>query len=138
MNEYIYIYIYISRIATFNVCGLSSLSKQQQLARDLQNYRIDFCGVQELKITEPFDKRISQEYRLVGFGQSAGRHGGIGFVVSNKFEKFISKYKRISDSRIRRPLHSSEEERFATSVCRRLWTYEPISPEQPCCKGPVL
>jgi len=33
----------------------------------------------------------------VGFGQAAGRHGGIGFVISNTLGQHIQKFKKISD-----------------------------------------
>jgi len=85
------------RIATFNVRGLRSASKLDQLARDLARYRIDFCGLQETKLAEASDKFISKDYRLVSFGQTAGEHGGIGFAVSRRFNQFISKYKKLSD-----------------------------------------
>ena len=85
------------RFATFNVRGLTSLSKQQQLARDILTYRVAFWSVQELKIKELVDIPLGLSHRLMGFGQSSGRHGGIGFVVSNQLNKFISKFKNLSD-----------------------------------------
>ncbi|XP_065186017.1 craniofacial development protein 2-like [Sycon ciliatum] len=86
-----------TRIATFNVRGLSSNFKQEQ--RDLTHYRIDFCGLQELKIVDDIDKRIGvqKEYRLIGFGQETGRHGGIGFAVSNNFQQYLTNFKQNSD-----------------------------------------
>ena len=39
-------------IATFNVRGLTSNVKKQQLAKDILSYRVDVCGIQELKIAE--------------------------------------------------------------------------------------
>ena len=80
--------------ATINVQGLTSLSKQQQLARNMVAYRVDFCSAQLLKIKEPIDIPFGLIHRLVGFGQSSGRHGGIGYVVSNQLENFISKFKK--------------------------------------------
>eukprot|EP00117_Sycon_ciliatum_P048136 scpid21182/ scgid34307/ Craniofacial development protein 2; p97 bucentaur protein len=86
-----------ARIATFNVRGLTSNVKKQQLAKDLLSYRVDVCGLQELKIAEPFDRSIDDGYRLVGFGQDAGHHGGIGFAVSKYFNEFLRKHKKLSD-----------------------------------------
>ena len=74
--------------------GLTSLSKQQQLARDMLTDRVDFCSVQELKIK---DIPLGLSHRLVELAQSSGRHGGIGFVMSNQLIKFISKFKKLSD-----------------------------------------
>eukprot|EP00117_Sycon_ciliatum_P004861 scpid107111/ scgid0430/ len=85
------------RFATFNVRGLCSASKQQQLARDMDAYRIDFCGLQELKMTTTVDKPLGDSHRFVSFGQAEGRHGGNGFVISNMLNKFVSTFKKISD-----------------------------------------
>ena len=77
--------------------GLCSASKQQQLARDMDAYRIDFCGLQELKMTTTVDKPLGDSHRFVSFGQAEGRHGGNGFVISNMLNKFVSTFKKISD-----------------------------------------
>ena len=60
-------------------------------------YCVDFCSVQELKMKKAIEILLGLSHRLVGFGQSSGRHGGIDFVVSNQLNKFISKFKKLSD-----------------------------------------
>ena len=52
-------------IGTFNVRGLSSATKRDQLSEDLNKRHIDVCCIQETKCPGGFDV-VSGYYRLIG------------------------------------------------------------------------
>ena len=59
-------------IGTFNVRGLSSATKRDQLSEDLNKRHIDVCCIQETKCPGSFDV-VSGYYRLIGL-PSTSRH----------------------------------------------------------------
>ena len=85
------------RVGTFNVRGLLARTKQNQLSRDMSQYQVDFCGLQEAKIKEPLERMISDQRRLMNFGQTDGHEGGTGFVVSKCLEQYVTQYMKLSD-----------------------------------------
>ena len=71
------------RIGTFNVRGLTSNFKKNQLISDLNKYRVGLCCLQETKISEGYDGNIDN-YRLLCLSSSC-RHYGLGFVVESSY-----------------------------------------------------
>ena len=68
-------------IGTFNVRGLSSATKRDQLSEDLNKRHIDVCCIQEPKCPGGFDV-VSGYYRLIGL-PSTSRHYGLAFAVAS-------------------------------------------------------
>ena len=48
-------------IGTFNVRGLVKEEKQELLAQDIDNYKIDVCSLQETKIKDGRDITIGEK-----------------------------------------------------------------------------
>ena len=44
-------------LGSFNVRGLNDLQKKSNLAKDMENYKLDVVALQETKIEESFDKK---------------------------------------------------------------------------------
>ncbi|XP_065180130.1 craniofacial development protein 2-like [Sycon ciliatum] len=76
-------------------CCLCTTEKVRILTAD----KTKILNKRKLKIVDDIDKRIGvhKEYRLIGFGQETGRHGGIGFAVSNNFQQYLTNFKQNSD-----------------------------------------
>lgn len=85
----------ILSIATFNVRGLSSGTKRNQLVTDLSNHRIAICCLQETKCADGFDE-LRGNYRLLGLS-SESRHYGLGFAVTNWLAQRITRFWSVSD-----------------------------------------
>ena len=79
--------------STLNVRGLSTEVKQNTLVKDLVDYKIDICCIQEAKIKEGVDKNIDI-YRLIVL-PSENTHYGNGFIVRNNLN--IHRYWKISE-----------------------------------------
>ena len=77
-------------IGTFNVRGLSSATKRNQLSEDLGRLYIDICCLQETKCPGGFDEHPGN-YRLIGL-QSQSRHYGLAFAVASHMEDRIVRY----------------------------------------------
>ena len=82
-------------IGTFNVRGLSSATKRNQLSEDLGRLHIDICCLQETKCPGGFDEHPGN-YRLIGL-QSQSRHYGLAFAVASHMEDRIVRYWSESD-----------------------------------------
>ena len=82
-------------IGTFNVRGLSSATKRNQLSEDLGRLHIDICCLQETKCPGGFDEHPGN-YRLIGL-QSQSRHYGLAFAVASHMEDRIVSYWSESD-----------------------------------------
>ena len=83
------------KIATFNVRGLTQKAKQQDLRKDMHDYDIDICCLQETKVTEESDQ-IENGYRLILL-PSKCRHYGLGFIINRKWADRLISYTSISD-----------------------------------------
>ena len=70
-------------LATFNVRGLASPTKQAQLAQDLGRYQVDIICLQETKVNAQSDSRIKNARLLLIPGQC--RHYGLGFALSDEW-----------------------------------------------------
>ena len=82
-------------IGTFNVRGLSSAIKRDQLSEDLNRLHIDVCCIQETKCPSAFDV-ISGYYRLIGL-PSTSRHYGLAFAVASYLAGGLLRYWSVSD-----------------------------------------
>ena len=82
-------------IGTFNVRGLSSTTKRDQLSEDLNKLHIDVCCIQETKCPSGFDV-ISGNYRLIGL-PSTSRHYGLAFAVASNLAGRLLRYWSVSD-----------------------------------------
>ena len=82
-------------IGTFNLRGLSSATKRNQLSEDLGRLHIDICCLQETKCPGGFDEHPGN-YRLIGL-QSQSRHYGLAFAVASHMEDRIVRYWSESD-----------------------------------------
>ena len=82
-------------IGTFNVRGLSSATKRDQLSEDLNKRHIDVCCIQETKCPGGFDV-VSGYYRLIGL-PSMSRHYGLAFAVASYLEGKLLRYWSVSD-----------------------------------------
>ena len=82
-------------IGTFNVRGLSSATKRDQLSEDLNKRHIDVCCIQETKCPGGFDV-VSGYYRLIGL-PSTSRHYGLAFAVASYLEGKLLRYWSVSD-----------------------------------------
>ena len=82
-------------IGTFNVRGLSSATKRDQLSEDLNKRHIDVCCIQDTKCPGGFDV-ISGYYRLIGL-PSTSRHYGLAFAVASYLADRLLRYWTVSD-----------------------------------------
>ena len=69
--------------------------KKEQLAVDLEKYKVDICGLQETKIKKGVDENVGN-YRLISI-QSNSEHYGNGFMISKEMSQNIYKYWKVSD-----------------------------------------
>ena len=82
-------------IGTFNVRGLSSAIKRDQLSEDLNRLHIDVCCIQETKCPSGLDV-VSGYYRLIGL-PSTSRHYGLAFAVASYLAGGLLRYWSVSD-----------------------------------------
>ena len=78
-----------------NVRGLTEDTKEEQLVRDVNQYGIDVCALQETKIENAGVHRVNG--RMIITFDSKNKHYGNGFVVPKKWQESIHKYWRESD-----------------------------------------
>ena len=86
--------IYFS-VGSFNVKGLTEDAKKEQLVRDVHQYGVNVCAVQEIKIKNAGVQRVNGSM-IITF-DSRNNHYGNAFVVSKKWQESIHKYWRESD-----------------------------------------
>ena len=82
-------------MGSFNVRGITEDTKKEQLVRDIAQYGVDVCALQETKISEAGVHNINENI-IITF-DSTNKHYGNGFVVSKKWQKYVYKYWRESD-----------------------------------------
>ena len=78
-----------------NVRGLTEDTKEEQLVRDVNQYGIDVCALQETKIENAGVHRVNG--RMIITFDSKNKHYGNGFVVPRQWQESIHKYWRESD-----------------------------------------
>ena len=82
-------------VGNFNVRGLTEDRKKEQLVRDVNQYGIDVCALQETKIENEGVHRVNGS--MVITFDSKNKHYGNGFVVPKKWQESIHIYCRESD-----------------------------------------
>jgi len=82
-------------LGSFNVRGLSSNLKRENLFKDLASYKVDICSLQETKLANGLETN-SSGYRLICPAPES-RHYGLGFAVSKGFAPHIQRYWTLSD-----------------------------------------
>ena len=80
-------------MGSFNVRGIMEDTKKEQLVRDIAQYGVDICALQE---REAGVHNINENI-MITF-DSTNKHYGNGYVVSMKWQKYVCKYWRESDS----------------------------------------
>ena len=96
----------IFTLATFNVLGITSPVKRDELLRDCYYRKIDILAVQETKCRQFEDSVLhftdddgkSHKYRFINFQQFDNKwQAGIGFLVNSVYTNYIKCYNNISD-----------------------------------------
>ena len=82
-------------LGTFNVRGLTSEIKKEQLCTDIESYHLDLVCLQETKIANGADMTIKQ-HRLLCF-ESNSRHYGCGFLISKEWTNSIHRAWKVHD-----------------------------------------
>ena len=82
-------------LASFNVRGLTSATKRQQLCEDLLMYRVSVACLQETKCSAGLDD-TTDKYRLVLIPADS-RHYGQGFPIHTKLVNRIHTFWKVSD-----------------------------------------
>ena len=77
-------------VGSFNVTGLTEDTKKEQLVRDVHQYGVDACALQEAKIENAGVYRVNGSM-IITF-DSKNKHCGNTFVVSKKWQESIHKY----------------------------------------------
>ena len=71
-------------IGSFNIRGLNSEIRKEQLIHDLESYNLDVLCIQETKIKDG-DSRVIRGNQLLCF-ESNSKHYGCGFVINEIFK----------------------------------------------------
>ena len=82
-------------VGSSNVRGLTEDAKKEKLVTDVNQYGIDVCALQEIKIKNAGVRRVSGSM-IITF-DAKNKHYGNGFVVPKKWQESIHKYWRESD-----------------------------------------
>ena len=82
-------------LSTFNVRGLTATYKKNALANDLTRHGVDFCCLQETKVTKAAELKVDK-YELFLL-PSTQRSYGLGFAVSNRFLSFVHRHWAVND-----------------------------------------
>ena len=80
---------------SFNVRGLTKDTTNEQLVKDVQQYSVNVCALQETKIVNAGVHRVNGSM-IITF-DSKNKHYGNAFVVPKKWKESIHKYWRESD-----------------------------------------
>lgn len=83
-------------LGSFNVRGITSATKQEQLIKDFESYKLDILCVQETKIKNGGDWISTHGHRMVLFDTQC-RHYGNGFVIRKSLVPSLQKSWKISD-----------------------------------------
>ena len=87
------------RLASFNVQGLASIPKREQFGRDMKQYRVDACAVQETKLKDAEDFKLPGRGTLRIFSQQKGVGGsqGGGIFIGPRLLPFLKVISRVND-----------------------------------------
>jgi exonuclease III/ribonuclease HI len=90
----------IITVATHNVAGLSSYTKQTQLLQSLIDMHIDVIGITDTRIKSNHNKHIykrNNNYTSWWCDSTHANTGGVGILISNKMNKFVQKVEKWKD-----------------------------------------
>ena len=76
-------------IGSFNVRGISSSIKKNNLVQDLTQYKLDLISIQETKTKA--DDQVINGHRLITF-EHTNRQGGLGFLIAKTLTPSIESY----------------------------------------------
>ena len=82
-------------IGSFNIRGLNSEIRKEQLIHDLESYNLDVLCIQETKIKDG-DSRVIRGNQLLCF-ESNSKHYGCDFVINKRFSNSIHRFWKVSD-----------------------------------------
>ena len=83
------------RVATFNVRGATKDYKKENLATDLERYKVDICCLQETKIRNGCDEEI-KGHRMICLPTN-NVHYGMGFIIHEKWKRCVHKVWKVDD-----------------------------------------
>ena len=89
----------ILRLATWNVCGLASDARVGHVTEDFLSYNLSVAALQEtkLRVDGVTHRTLRGGLRLLLFPQEDGRHGGLGFLISDGIAENVKSYSQLSD-----------------------------------------
>ena len=83
------------RVATFNVRGATKDYKKENLATDLERYKVDICCLQETKIRNGCDEELKGHRMICLLTNNV--HYGMGFIIHEKWKRFVHKVWKVDD-----------------------------------------
>ena len=118
------------RLASWNVCGMSSEHRVNLIVNDLESYNVSVIGIQETKVRSGRVEELPGGHRLILFGQENGWHGGLGFLINKSFTKYVQSFSRVSDrvAYVDVEIPASKAGRPATRL-RLVNAYSPTNPK---------
>lgn len=76
-------------LATWNVRGLNSSEKRQQLSRDCAKYHLDLTCLQETKVPANEVHTLATGHQLVLIEQRKAKYRGLGFIIAPRLKPFV-------------------------------------------------
>jgi exonuclease III len=103
-----------TKIASFNVRGLTDPTKQRQLTEDIARYHIDICCLQETKVSEFSDEIVGNTRVILLPGEC--RHYGLGFALNEAWANRLQSTKSISERIATATFKLSEHDAIMTVI----------------------
>ena len=107
-----------TRLASFNTRTLTAQWKQNELMAYLEQQWIALCAIQEHRIVhkeEVRDLQLAGGWRLVTSSADAAGVGGVGFALSPKASKTLSRSIAVSPQNTLAPIHRSSVSQLESS-----------------------
>ena len=84
-------------LTTWNVRGLNTADKRQQLGRECTKYHFDLICLQETKVAASDDLELVCGHKLVLIQQLTAKYRGLGFVIASQLKPFVRRWWYVSD-----------------------------------------
>ena len=84
-------------LATWNVRGLNTAEKRQQLGSDCAKYHFDLTCLQETNIAVSEDLELASGHKLVLIQQRTAKYRDLGFVIAPRLKPFVHRWWYVSD-----------------------------------------
>ena len=84
---------------SFNVRGIVKEHDRELLCKDMEQYRVDICALQETKVKDYVDTNINMsngEYRFISLSSQQKAYG-MGFMISPKYKDLVHNYWKVAD-----------------------------------------